>query len=359
MICFCSFFASQMSYTHSLSLILCVSVTLSLSLSACACRMLFFLSVSLALFLSLSLYLSRALCCSQKENTHSFTGTQKSFTHTHSFTRTHCTHTHTLTLSLLILPIQRIPRYKLLLNEIVKNTKPTHPDYTQLTTALSKVEAVSHEINDRMKEFERRETVKLIERSFKQNIKLLAPHRQFIKQGKLWKVCRNRDRIYNFFLFNDLILYASTYGSKYSLHNQLSIDQTFDCKWIENAGKYGEEKNGRIFQIITAKKSFVVYSETNKDGREWFDAIHKAQLEQQSKATAGATPSGHFKNESTSAAIWVPDTHKSNCSLCNDKFTFVNRRHHCRRCGELVCGKCSKFKLPNAEGVQQRACKKC
>lgn len=261
-----------------------------------------------------------------------------------------------LLLSLLILPIQRIPRYKLLLSEIVKNTKDTHPDFKALSIALAKVNEVSHEINERMKEFERRETVKLIELSFKQNLKLLAPHRQFIKQGKLNKVCRNKDRMYHFFLFNDVILYASTYGSKYSLHNQLPIDATFNVLWINEVGKYGQEKADRLFQIISAKKSFVVFGDTAEEAKEWFEVIHQAMIDQESRRK---THAHHNKQESTSAAIWVPDTHQNNCTICNDKFTFVNRRHHCRRCGALVCGKCSKFKLPNAEAVAQRACRTC
>lgn len=43
----------------------------------------------------------------------------------------------------------------------------------------------SLQINSRMKEFERRETVKKIERKFNQNIKILEPHRQFVKEGML------------------------------------------------------------------------------------------------------------------------------------------------------------------------------
>ena len=41
--------------------------------------------------------------------------------------------------SLLILPIQRLPRYKLCLTEIVKNTENSHPDITDLKRALELV----------------------------------------------------------------------------------------------------------------------------------------------------------------------------------------------------------------------------
>eukprot|EP00484_Ammonia_sp_Unknown_P027509 CAMPEP_0197032254 /NCGR_PEP_ID=MMETSP1384-20130603/10974_1 /TAXON_ID=29189 /ORGANISM="Ammonia sp." /LENGTH=952 /DNA_ID=CAMNT_0042461887 /DNA_START=28 /DNA_END=2886 /DNA_ORIENTATION=- len=256
--------------------------------------------------------------------------------------------------SLLILPIQRLPRYKLLLSEIMKNTPDAHPDAADLRKSLEKVEHISMEINTRMKEFERRETVKKIERKFDGNIKILEPHRQFIREGKLWKVCRNKDRLYHFFLFNDILLYGSSYGSKYKFHNLLPMNAAFSVTPLEDSSAYGTEKNGRIFSIVSEKKSFVVYTDTTQEAKEWLDDIQKCMEEQSKKAH-----SGHFKTDSHSAGIWVPDSHAKNCNICNDKFSFVNRRHHCRRCGALVCSKCSKYKLPNSESVMQRACKKC
>jgi hypothetical protein len=38
----------------------------------------------------------------------------------------------------LIMPIQRIPRYSLLLNELIKNTPPDHPDLLDLKSSLNK-----------------------------------------------------------------------------------------------------------------------------------------------------------------------------------------------------------------------------
>merc|ERR1712018_841804 len=44
------------------------------------------------------------------------------------------------------------------------------------------------------------------------------------------------------------------------------------------------------------------------------------------------------------APYWVPDDASNNCSCCKSEFTVLNRRHHCRRCGNLVCKTCCKNK---------------
>uniref|UniRef100_I3KUA6 Zinc finger FYVE domain-containing protein 26 n=1 Tax=Oreochromis niloticus TaxID=8128 RepID=I3KUA6_ORENI len=44
---------------------------------------------------------------------------------------------------------------------------------------------------------------------------------------------------------------------------------------------------------------------------------------------------------------WVPDTQQHVCMVCKrERFTMFNRRHHCRRCGRLVCNACSEKKMP-------------
>jgi len=168
--------------------------------------------------------------------------------------------------------------------------------------------------------------------------------------------CRNKDRLYHFFLFNDILIYASSYGRGYKFHNMLPINAAFSCSTFDTMqiNKYGDEKNGRLFNIISEKKSFVVYADTTKECDEWLNSL-KGCIDEQSKKAH----SGHYKTDSHSAGVWVPDSHAKTCGICNDKFSFVNRRHHCRRCGALVCGKCSKYKLPNSESVMQRACKRC
>jgi len=40
---------------------------------------------------------------------------------------------------------------------------------------------------------------------------------------------------------------------------------------------------------------------------------------------------------------WVKDDGTDSCVSCQVKFSFSERRHHCRNCGQLFCSRCSRF----------------
>eukprot|EP00762_Andalucia_godoyi_P001680 ANDGO_07160.mRNA.1 Protein SPIRRIG len=42
---------------------------------------------------------------------------------------------------------------------------------------------------------------------------------------------------------------------------------------------------------------------------------------------------------------WVRDADVEACAACKTRFTTLNRRHHCRNCGRVVCGNCSNYKI--------------
>lgn len=63
------------------------------------------------------------------------------------------------------------------------------------------------------------------------------------------------------------------------------------------------------------------------------------------------SPHGSFKELSLISAapskvagivIWTNDNEVSQCTLCSHEFTLLRRRHHCRSCGRVMCGKCGK-----------------
>jgi len=58
---------------------------------------------------------------------------------------------------------------------------------------------------------------------------------------------------------------------------------------------------------------------------------------------------------------WLPDSALDHCQICKTTFTTKNRRHHCRNCGRLVCGKCSpnKKNIPKWDLKSVRVCFMC
>ena len=59
------------------------------------------------------------------------------------------------------------------------------------------------------------------------------------------------------------------------------------------------------------------------------------------------------------ASRWVPDHLHNTCMNCNGRFCWLFvRRHHCRKCGGLFCGKCTKHKV-YIGGKKERVCKNC
>ena len=50
----------------------------------------------------------------------------------------------------------------------------------------------------------------------------------------------------------------------------------------------------------------------------------------------------------TQRPIWV-DTQIENCFICEKQFSYLNRQHHCRKCGTAICKNCSKVKIPLPE----------
>jgi hypothetical protein len=62
------------------------------------------------------------------------------------------------------------------------------------------------------------------------------------------------------------------------------------------------------------------------------------------------------------AAVWVPDNEAQTCMHClKVKFTPIQRRHHCRKCGAVVCAGCSnkRFLLPYQSDKPVRVCITC
>eukprot|EP00658_Telonema_sp_P-2_P035195 TRINITY_DN25638_c0_g1_i2.p1 TRINITY_DN25638_c0_g1~~TRINITY_DN25638_c0_g1_i2.p1 ORF type:complete len:185 (+),score=35.51 TRINITY_DN25638_c0_g1_i2:133-687(+) len=97
------------------------------------------------------------------------------------------------------------------------------------------------------------------------------------------------------------------------------------------------------YDIATKYNSAVaqVYSQLHKDpGSDAHDGTIRAML--QAAASESVSPQGAAVLTASKAPTeWVKDEDARQCQVCGNKFSFLNRRHHCRRCGRVVCAACA------------------
>lgn len=174
--------------------------------------------------------------------------------------------------------------------------------------------------------------------------------RVLVGEGVLTKMCRKKAKPRQFFLFNDILVYGNIVMDK-KKYNKQHIIPLEEVK-LENLEDDGILKNGWL--IRTPTKSFAVYAATATEKTEWMAHINKC-VDDLLKKT-GKKPSLEH------AAVWIPDAEASICMHCRKtQFTVLNRRHHCRKCGAVVCNPCSskKFLLPAQSSKPLRVCLSC
>lgn len=102
--------------------------------------------------------------------------------------------------SLIVMPVQRMPRYSLLLREVLKATPEWHRDHRQLKMAIRKLEREQKKVDKKVREVNRRSKLLEIETSIRDCPKLLDDERRFIATWPL------RGQGMELFLFTDLVL---------------------------------------------------------------------------------------------------------------------------------------------------------
>jgi FYVE/RhoGEF/PH domain-containing protein 5/6 len=259
--------------------------------------------------------------------------------------------------ALLITPVQRIPRYKLLLEVLIKSTSEDHPDYRDLSESLSTISKVAESINTAMRETQNRQEILNIQKQFTKDIDLISPSRRLVTKSVLTKKCRSADKEFTFFLFNDLLLYAQGGGlTAYFLHRRIEINQAFKVNDLPDSSS---GKN--MFEILNSQKSFVVYASDSNLKQIWLRSLRDCISEYEANAQARLKLKGEdvrSKSDSYVAPVWASDKSSNQCTICLSDFSLLNRRHHCRKCGILVCGDCSKGRIKIGPD-QVRVCDRC
>ncbi|NXM29029.1 FGD6 protein, partial [Oxyruncus cristatus] len=265
----------------------------------------------------------------------------------------------------LLKPVQRIPQYRLLLTDYLKNLLEESVDYRDTQDALAVVIEVANHANDIMKQGDNFQKLMQIQYSLNGHHEIVQPGRVFLKEGTLMKLSRKVMQPRMFFLFNDALLYTTPVQSgMYKLNNMLSLAGMKVKKPTQEA--YQNELN-----IESVERSFILSASSATERDEWLEAISKS-IEEYTKKRITFNPSKSLeeadpeKQEEDSplgskAPIWIPDTRATMCMICTSEFTLTWRRHHCRACGKIVCQACSSNKhgLDYMKNQPARVCDHC
>ncbi|NXX49877.1 FGD6 protein, partial [Tricholaema leucomelas] len=265
----------------------------------------------------------------------------------------------------LLKPVQRIPQYRLLLTDYLKNLLEESADYRDTQDALAVVIEVANHANDIMKQGDNFQKLMQIQYSLNGHHEIVQPGRVFLKEGTLMKLSRKVMQPRMFFLFNDALLYTTPVQSgMYRLNNMLSLAGMKVKKPTQEA--YQNELN-----IESVERSFILSAGSATERDEWLEAISKS-IEDYTKKRITFNPSRSLeeadpeKQEEDSplgskAPIWIPDTRATMCMICTSEFTLTWRRHHCRACGKIVCQACSSNKhgLDYLKHQPARVCDHC
>ena len=251
--------------------------------------------------------------------------------------------------SYMIQPIQRPMRYRLLLNELIKNTPEDSPDLEILKTTQETLDQAIHEIDTKIEKFDEWVAKLGVQSKIYDFDALGNKDRSLFYNGQVTKFSRKRTEVRYIALFSDVLVVAAP----------MPLSKMFRVNKLYKSGEYNimdvddREPFVNAVDVRQQQKSFRVNCQSQADKKGILDGFEKMKqvngITQESLEMRGFAP------------VWIPDDQAPRCMNCGAKFTFINRRHHCRYCGDCICGKCFKHKIvcPGLGDTPQPVCSKC
>ncbi|XP_058422076.1 FYVE, RhoGEF and PH domain-containing protein 3 isoform X2 [Diceros bicornis minor] len=287
-------------------------------------------------------------------------------------------------------PVQRIPRYELLLKDYLRRLPGDAPDRKDAERSLELISTAANHSNAAIRKMEKMHKLLEVYERLGGEEDIVNPANELIKEGHIQKLSAKngtaQDR--HLFLFNSMILYCvpklRLMGQKFSVREKMDISGL----QVQDVVK---PNTAHTFIVTGKRRSLELLTRTEEEKKEWIQVIEATiekhrQNSQTFKAFSGSfgqdeDPSFTADQPMLSASSGEPsvadgggsaagpeprrgssktrrDKDKHGCRSCGETFNSITkRRHHCKLCGAVICGKCSQFKAEN--GRQSRVCRQC
>ncbi|ESO00727.1 hypothetical protein HELRODRAFT_175718 [Helobdella robusta] len=251
----------------------------------------------------------------------------------------------------LLEPVQRVPKYLMLLKEYMKHMTNDSQDKEDIQCAydlVSKAEIF-------------RQLININKRLGHMISDVITPNRRFIREGVMMRIHHSTGLAAKryLFLFNDMLLVCqpaklSTLSSRemYSLKRRINLA---DLKIVEDA--HNLLIPGTFYLSTIDKNIELLASQSILCSQAFNTAIESCQKSSASPSVATKTSSPQSNMSSSDhyqlptdelgrrAPQWVKDSEVSMCMRCAEGFNIFNRKKHCRSCGHtkakdkhIMCG---------------------
>nr|XP_061802183.1 FYVE, RhoGEF and PH domain-containing protein 3-like [Nerophis lumbriciformis] len=275
-------------------------------------------------------------------------------------------------------PVQRIPRYELLLKDYLRKLPDDALDRKDTEKALELISTAANHSNAAIKKMEKMHKLLEVYERLGGEEDIVNPANELIKEGHIKKMSAKngtaQDRY--LYLFNNMVLYCvpklRLMGQKFSVRERIDIA---GMEVQENV----KQNLPHTFAIIGKQRSLELQARTSEEKEDWIQVIqatidrHKQNSETFNKAFnssfsreddhAPESP-GPWSNTSIDSdgerlherkSSRKKDKEKQTCKGCNESFNFTKRKHHCKSCGGAICAKCSK----TLDNKTSRVCPEC
>ncbi|XP_073938410.1 FYVE, RhoGEF and PH domain-containing protein 2 isoform X3 [Castor canadensis] len=269
-------------------------------------------------------------------------------------------------------PVQRIPRYELLLKEYVQKLPAQAPDRADAQKALDMIFSAAQHSNAAIKEMERLQDLWEVYQRLGLEANIVDPSNTLLREGPVLKISfRRSDPIERYlFLFNNMLLYCVPrviqMGARFQVRTRIDVAGM-------KVRELTDAEFPHSFLVSGKQRTLELQARSQEEMISWMQACQAAidQIEKRNETFKAAAqgPEGDVQEQELQseelglrAPQWVRDKMVTMCMRCQETFNaLTRRRHHCRACGYVVCARCSDYRaeLKYDDNRTNRVCLTC
>ncbi|XP_042617632.1 FYVE, RhoGEF and PH domain-containing protein 1-like isoform X2 [Cyprinus carpio] len=254
-------------------------------------------------------------------------------------------------------PVQRIPRYELLLKDYLHRLPEDADDFKDAQKSLELIATAAEHSNAAIRKMERMRKLLKVYELLGGEEDIVNPTNELIKEGHILKLSAkngtSQDRY--LILFNDRLLYCvpklRLIGQKFGVRARIDVDG-MELKETSSMNV------PRTFLVSGKQRSLELQARTEEEKRDWIQAIQATIQRHEQTLETFRMLNCSFREEDFTppnspnctelgkrAPTPIREKEVTLCMKCQEPFNSITkRRHHCKACGHVVCGKCSEFR---------------